>query len=218
VVVVSGLALGIDAAAQAATIRAGGRTWTFLGSGLNDASVYPPSNRGLAKRILETGGALLSEFPPGMAGFKHIFALRNRLIAGVSLGTVVVEAAERSGSLITASAALAANREVFAVPGDARSEMSAGPHSLIRRGAALVTSAENVLDALGLARTRPRSDASLSPEEKRLLGLLQREPASLDELSRGATIPASETARLLSLLEISGRVRSIGGGLWARNR
>ncbi|TAL19734.1 DNA-protecting protein DprA [Patescibacteria group bacterium] len=216
VVVVSGLALGIDAAAHEAAVGSGGATWAFLGSGLNNASIYPPSNRGLAAKILEGGGALLSETPPGVAGFKHIFPIRNRLIAGVSLAVVVVEAAVRSGSLTTAAAALEYNREVFAVPGDARREVSAGCHELIRRGAGLVASADDVLAALGLLKKRAAvKTPELPADQAKMLALLTREGAEIDELARALRLSPAEASRILSFLELGGWAKN-SGGRWVR--
>lgn len=215
-IVVSGLALGVDAAAHAA---AGGRTWAFLGSGVNKSNVYPPSNRRLAEGIVEKGGALLSEFPPGVSGFKHIFPLRNRLIAGSSLATVVVEAREKSGSLITAKAALDYNREVFAVPHDARRPTGEGPNSLIRRGARLATSAEDILDGLGFLPANAGAKkvaAALPPEQEKILALLSREPAHIDDLARKMGLLVSDVGKRLQLLEIAGEVRNAGGGAWTR--
>lgn len=147
ITVVSGLALGIDGAAHEGALRAGGRTVAVLGGGL--ARLYPPQHAALAEQVA-AHGAVISEYPMTMPSLPEQFPRRNRIISGLSLGVVVVEAASRSGSLITADCALEQGREVFAVPGPVMSETSRGTHRLVRQGAALVTCAEDVLDELGL--------------------------------------------------------------------
>jgi len=214
-VVVSGLAIGIDAVAHRAAIETKGVTWAFLGSGLDRQGIYPPGNRGLADDIVASGGTVFSEFPPGMAGFKYIFPIRNRLIAGSTLGTVVIEATVGSGSLITSEAALRYDREVFAVPGDVRSEGSGGPHKLIGRGAKLVTNAKDILETFGFAPAERKSRQEPPEEARRVLELLSREPTATDDLARIAGLPAGELGRMLSMLEIGGWVKN-AGGVWCR--
>ena len=149
-VIVSGLAYGVDAAAHGGAIDSGGTTVAVLGSGVD--VVYPARHRPLARRMTAAGGALVSEYPPGLRPRKHHFPARNRLISGISIGVVVVEASDRSGSLITARMALEQGREVMAVPGLAGHPLSAGCHRLIREGAGLVENADDVLDCLGYPR------------------------------------------------------------------
>ncbi|MBP9748809.1 DNA-processing protein DprA [Patescibacteria group bacterium] len=216
VTVVSGLALGIDGAVHEAVLRTKGTTWAFLGSGIHQKNLYPATHQPLAERIVAEGGALLSEFPPGIMGMKFLFPIRNRLIAGVSLGVVVIEATERSGSLITAAAATDYNREVFAVPGDIRRPTSAGPHALIQRGATLAHTPADILAALRLNKATPPKTTALSQEETALLAHLSREPIFLDDLVRALRVPSADIARELSLLEMTGRVRAIPGGGWVR--
>jgi len=141
--IVSGLALGIDALAHNAALKAGGRTMAVLGSGLDKQSIYPSSNRYLADKIIGYGGAVISEFPVGSPPLKHHFPQRNRVISGLSLGTLIIEASEKSGSLITARFALEQNREVFAVPGSIYSPNSDGANGLIKQGARAVTGADD---------------------------------------------------------------------------
>ena len=161
-IVVSGLALGIDALAHDVTIREGGITVAVLGGGCDRASIYPTSNRALAERILEHGGALISEYPPGTLAMPFHFPNRNRIISGMSRGVFVIEAAEDSGSLITARAALDQNREVFTVPGDITRDTSKGPNNLLKMGAHPVLAHEDILDALKLQPLPlPRSSGSL---------------------------------------------------------
>jgi DNA processing protein len=216
VTVVSGLALGIDGAVHEAALHTKGTTWAFLGSGVHPKNLYPASHQPLAERIVAEGGALLSEFPPGIMGRKFLFPIRNRLIAGVSLGVVVVEATERSGSLITAAAATDYNRDVFAIPGDIRCPTSAGPHALIQRGATLTHTPDDVLTALRLNKATPPKTTALTHTEAALLAQLSREPTLLDDLIRALHIPSADIARELSLLEMTGRVRAVPGGGWVR--
>lgn len=217
--IISGLALGIDGLAHETTLKAKGSTVAVLGSGLDDHTIYPRDNYRLAKRILESQGALVSEFPPGTPGLKHHFPMRNRIIAGLSLATVVIEAHENSGSLITAKLALEENREVLAVPGSIFQTSSNGCHRLISLGARPCLSAQSVLDALSLDRpelaAEVRKELPLNPLESRILSLIDT-PKHADELARLDQSPASQVSTALSLLELKGCVRPIGGGLWAR--
>ncbi|MBA2288641.1 MAG: DNA-protecting protein DprA, partial [Ktedonobacteraceae bacterium] len=192
VTIVSGLALGVDTVGHTAALDAGGRTLAVLASGLD--TVYPESNRGLARRIVESGqGALLSEFPLGVAPDSRNFPARNRIIAGLSLGVLVTEAPEQSGSLITANFALEQGRDVFAVPGNMFARGSNGVNKLIQEGATLVTSVQDVLEALNLfaipqcvelQEVLPDND-----EERILLALLSHEPRHVDDLIRESALP-----------------------------
>ncbi|MDE2509956.1 MAG: DNA-processing protein DprA, partial [Elusimicrobia bacterium] len=187
VTVVSGLARGIDAEAHEAALDAGGTTWAVLGSGLGE--VYPPDNRDLARRIVAEGGCLLSEYPLSAKPFQSSFPRRNRIVAGLSWVTVVVEGAMGSGALLTAKNAADYGREVLAVPGPADSPMSAAPHKLLRDGARLAVSARDILAALppgasaGLLRPpRAARPARAEGEEARILRLLGGDSLSLEEL------------------------------------
>lgn len=213
--IVSGLALGVDSLAHETALAAGGRTVAVLGSGIDDASLYPSSNRYLAKKILGAGGAVISEFPIGSIAFKSNFPFRNRVISGLSLGVLVIEAADDSGSLITARSALEQNREVFAVPGDVTRETSAGPNNLIKMGARPVTEANDVLDALSLDRLPEMLEVrAIHPdtkEEAALLPHLSREPIHVDALARTAGLPISTVTASLTLMEMKGKIRSLPG-------
>jgi DNA processing protein len=218
VVIVSGLAFGIDASAHQATIDAGGQTIAVLANGLDD--VFPQTHRALGREILRTGGALISEFPPGTPPLRHHFPIRNRIIAGLSLGTVVVEAAEQSGSLLTARSALEYDRLVFAVPGPVTSPVSHGPHGLIRQGATLVTSAADILAELNLTSLTDESAAreiiADSPSEAALLAHLSRTSIQLDELIRLSGLSTAVVTSTLTLMEMKGRVRNLGGQRYIR--
>src|SRR5712691_10644013 len=189
VTVVSGLAKGVDTTAHRAAVQAGGRTIAVLGNGLDQ--VYPPENTNLARQIVESGaGAVLSEFAPGVPPDAVNFPRRNRIISGLSAATVIVEAGERSGALITADFALEQGREVFAVPGSIFSPMSIGPNELIKQGATPVTSAQDVLDILSPQSSAPspetlaRDVPELPPQEMAVWQALGGEPRHVDELAR----------------------------------
>jgi DNA processing protein len=210
IVVVSGLAAGIDAAAHRAALAAGGRTVAVLGTGID--RVYPSWHAGLAAEIAEQG-ALVSEFRCGAPPLAHHFPRRNRLISGLSLGTVVVEAAAQSGSLITARCALEQGREVFAVPGPADAPQHRGPHRLIQQGAKLITTVEDILVELApalvarveAARTEA-AEATLTGPERRVLGALGGEGRQVDEVIAHAGLPAASTLETLLALELRGLV------------
>lgn len=215
--IISGLALGIDGAVHRTTLRVHGYTAAFLGGGINEDAIYPRLHLDLAHEILENGGALISEFPPGTASRNFHFPLRNRLIAGSSLATVVIEATLNSGSLITAKSALEENREVFAVPGPIWSEMSAGCHRLIQAGAQLCTRSEDILRLLASDRPQAIEEAQvrlpLDAFERKLLEAL-REPRSIDRLSTLLTESTGKLSATLSLLELKGLVSFLEGQGW----
>jgi DNA processing protein len=211
VVVVSGLALGIDGAAHRATIAAGGRGIAVLPSALD--RIYPPRHRSLARQLVESGGALVSEVPIGAAVGRPDFARRNRVIAGLAEAVVVVEAPDRSGALLTAAAASAIGRELYAVPGPISAMASRGCNRLIAdQQAAIVTSSASLLRQIGFARgSRPPALHSLSEVEGQLLRRLLERSGSLEELVDRARQPAAAVASALSLLEARGLVSAFGG-------
>jgi DNA processing protein len=213
VVVVSGLARGIDGAAHRGALR-GGRTCAVLGCGLERA--YPAEHSALADAVLEGGGALVSEYLPWAMPRPFYFPERNRLISGLVAGVVVVEAGEQSGSLITARMALEQGREVMAVPGPAGSATSRGCHRLLRQGAALVESAEDVFEALGWAwQTQAASGDAPAPENVRLarvLAAVDGSGCSLDRIAGAAGVSAATAAAALVELELAGFVRQVPGG------
>jgi DNA processing protein len=216
VVIVSGLAYGIDAMAHDATLTAGGTTLAILGSGVDHESIYPSPNRALASRILAAGGGLLSEFPLGTHPLKQHFPFRNRVIAGLCHGTLVVEAALKSGSLITARCALESGRDVYAVPGSIYSQTSEGPHNLIKLGATPATSVE---DIFGLEKLLP-VESTYQPrgeEETALWNRLTTTPIHIDELIRSCQLPPHTVASTLTMLEIKGAVRHHGGSFYTRS-
>jgi DNA processing protein len=208
--VVSGMAVGIDAAAHEGALAGGGRTVAVLGSGL--AKVYPPQHRRLFDRIA-TRGAVVSEFPIDADPEAHHFPVRNRIISGMSLGTVVVEATRNSGSLITARLAAEQNREVFAVPGSVQSFKSTGTHTLIKEGAKLVENVQDILSELGYAAAPPdvravrsQTHPPLTAEETDVLGALGPYPLHIDELVRTLSIDAGTLSGILLHLELKGLI------------
>jgi DNA processing protein len=220
--ITSGLALGIDTACHESALQAGGFTIAVLGCGLDRC--YPPENRGLFERIVGSG-AVLSEFPPGTPAAREHFPQRNRIIAGLTLGTLVVEAASRSGSLITARLAGTAGREVFALPGSILNPMVRGCHELIRQGARLVEQPEEVLAELKIPLTAqilaapPGADAGgnvLDKEYKILLDALAFEPASVDTLIERTGLNSESIASMLLVLELDGHVAPHPGGRYSR--
>ncbi|MSR68283.1 DNA-protecting protein DprA [Candidatus Saccharibacteria bacterium] len=214
--IVSGMALGIDTLVHQATLEAGGSTVAVLGCGLDQP--YPRCNTGLSEAIIKSGGAVISEYPSGTEPYKSNFPARNRIIAGLSMAVVVTEADASSGSLITANFALQANRMVMAVPGNISSPRSAGPNNLIRNGAYLVTDAANVLALLGfispkLVKKKPRAD---SKQEAMILELLSKQSLTSQQLIDLTKIDAINLASIISLMEITGKIRNLGAGSWVQ--
>lgn len=213
--IVSGLALGIDGIAHQAALDADGITAAVLGTGIDDATIYPREHFNLAKWILESGGALITEQPPQTPSLKQNFPARNRIMAGLALGTLVIEAAESSGSLITAQFALEQNREVFAVPGDIFSPQSAGANQVIKKGAKLVSSAADILEELNITRVQSTLALKIfepqTDEEKIIWKTLSNVPLHIDKISKMARLDTAVVASTLASLEIEGAVRNIGG-------
>jgi len=220
ITIVSGLARGIDAVAHQAALEAGGRTLAVLACGLD--MVYPPEHRGLAQRILAQG-ALLSEYPLGTQPKSEHFPRRNRIMSGLSLGTLVVEAGERSGALITARWALDQNREVFAVPGNVYQGRSRGTNRLIQDGLAkLVLSVEDILAELNLTHVAQQMVMAelipTDPVEEAVLRSLAQGPLHIDEVRRGSGLPMSQVSSALTMLELRGLVRQVGPMTFIRVR
>jgi len=218
--IVSGLALGIDAIAHRAALDTDGATVAVLGTGIDDETIYPRDNFNLAQDILSSGGALLTEYPPHTPSLKQNFPARNRIMAGLALGTLVIEAALDSGSLITAGLALEANREVFAVPGPIFSPQSAGANFLIKNGAKLVESAADVLQELNIAERNGTTPQKVyepkTPEEKKLWNVLGSDPIHVDRLVKLTRLNPATIGSTLSTLEIQGAVKNIGGQNYIR--
>jgi DNA processing protein len=208
-VVVSGLARGVDGEAHRGALEAGGTTVAVLGCGIDRD--YPAAHRDLAERIRATGLAV-SEYAPGVEPAPWRFPARNRLIAGLSAATVVVEARDRSGALITADLALEEGREVFAVPGEITSSLSSGTNDLLKLGATPLTRSEDVLEVFGLVAAEP-TEAEVGPTAGRVLERLRDGPASADELARSTGLDAGALAVALTELELAG-LAVAGGGVY----
>ena len=215
ITIVSGLALGIDSIAHNTTLEVNGKTIAVLGCGIEKTNIYPSSNRFLAEKLIQQGGCIISEHPIGTPPLKQHFPRRNRLISGLSLGTLVIEAPEKSGALITARNSLEQDREVFAVPGNITSTNSQGVNSLIKMGAHLVSNAEDILDVLNLKQATEYLEASEivpdSKEEAQILEHLTREPIHVDELTRLTNLSVQVINSTLTLMEMKGRVKHLGG-------
>ncbi len=217
--IVSGLARGVDAVAHSETIKSGGKTIAVLGNGIDQ--IYPSENRSLADKIVASGGAIISEFCPGVPPNAFHFPRRNRIVAGISLGTLVIEGAEKSGSLITAQFALEQGREVFAVPGSPAVPMAMGPNRLIQNGTAkLVMDAEDILNELPLELKRSQEQLQRTvptdPIEKSIYELLDHEPRLFDEIVRTSELQPAQFSAMLTILEMKGFVVNYGGNRWAR--
>lgn len=216
ITIVSGLARGVDSVAHRTALACGGRTLAVLGSGLD--IIYPPENKNLAQKICQQG-ALISEFGLGIQPYPYHFPQRNRIISGLSKGVLVTESASHSGSKITANFALEQNREVFAVPGDIDSPMSEGPTELIKMGAKLVTKASDILEEVKLEKFKEQKKVKieekikgLNSEERKILGFLENGQRQVDEIIRGLALPASLVSSTLTIMEVKGMVKNIGGG------
>ena len=212
--VVSGLALGIDGVAHAAALASGGVTLAVLGSGIDDGSIYPRAHAGLAARILASGGGILSEYPSGMPGLPHHFPARNRIVAALSSAVLLIEAPRKSGAMITARLALEMGREVWAVPGPITQPNAEGPNDLIRNGATPITCADDIAHALGM---KPRQERlpmppALSPDERAAIEAIAAGHDTADALAKALGRPVTAVSALLTALELSGAIRTVGGG------
>jgi len=217
-IIVSGLAPGIDTFCHTAAVERRKRTIAVLGTGVDEKSIYPQSNLKLAQKILETGGALISEYPPDQRGTQFTFPQRNRIISGLSLGILVVEAKQKSGALITAHYAFEQNRKVFAIPGPIHSLNSKGCHYLIKRGAKLVESANDILKDLNLPAGRQVYQKGIigeTLEENLILNVLKEEVLDIDKIIEKTKLSAAKVASTLAILEIKGKVRNLGGNTFA---
>jgi DNA processing protein len=212
VTVVSGLARGIDGASHQAALNAGGRTLAVLGSGVD--RIYPPEHRQLAQQIIENG-AILSDYAPGTRPDATNFPPRNRLISGLSLAVVIVEAGKTSGALITAQFAADQGREVFAVPGNINAPQSLGPNRLIRDGDQPLLEPGDILQALNLSQVPEYKAARLNipanPQEASLLSVIGSEPVHVDDLTSQTGLPVEQVTAVLTMMELKGMVKQVGG-------
>ncbi len=219
-VIVSGLARGVDAQAHRVAVQENGQTIAVLGGGLN--YIYPPENRELAKQIIEGHGVVMSEFPPDYPSLPGNFPSRNRIISGLSKAVLVTEAAQDSGSLITARVAVEQGREVFAIPGPITSDLSKGPIDLIRQGAKVVFDPQEILEELGISArqqatgNRLQSQLKLSEEEKKVLECLGNETMHIDELARALNWSAAQISATVLKMELTGLIQNLGSGSFCK--
>ena len=228
--IISGLAPGIDTFCHQATIERrpacnasrsdAGRTIAVLGTGIDEESIYPKENIKLAKQIIEKGGCLISEYPPGTRGTQFTFPQRNRIVSGLSLGVLVIESKQKGGSLITARLAFEQGKKVFAVPGLIHSLNSKGCHYLIKKGAKLVENANDVLKELDLPQSSIKTNfvKGENREENLILESLKEESLYIDKIIEKTKLPAQKVASALSNLEIKEKVKNLGGNIYAISR
>ncbi len=218
ITIVSGLARGIDTSAHKSALAVGGKTVAVLGCGLD--SVYPPENFKLADEIVKKGGALISEYPLGHPALPINFASRNRIISGLSRAVLVIEGAEKSGTLLTASAAADQGRTVFAIPGQITSPLSAAPLFLIKNGAKTATRVGDILEEIDLQIKVDREEVEkimpTTAQEEEILSYLTNEPLHLDELARISTLDISDISARLTVMELKGMVKNMGGGVYKK--
>jgi DNA processing protein len=222
VVVVSGMAFGVDSAAHAVAVKKNKRTIAVLGGGLDEKSLYPKHHALLAQQILDCGGALISEYPIGTPNFKQNFVARNRIISGMCVATLIIECDLQSGTLITAKHALDQNRQVYAVPGPIYSLTSQGPNNLIKMGAKLITEANDIFQDLNLETLPQQKTAQAmfgdTKEENILLKFLNFEPVIINELIKQSGLEASAVTSALTFLEMKGKVKNLGGQQYVLSR
>lgn len=214
IVIVSGLALGIDAVAHRAALEAGGATIAVLANSVD--TIYPRSHVGLANDILASGGAILSEYEPSMPARSYQFLARNRIVSGLSDAVVIIEAAARSGTLSTAAHALEQGKEIFAVPGNITSPLSAGCNALLKQGAHPVTRSEDILEVIAPHQLAAQTALPLgsTPLESKIISLIQSGIRDGDELQRQSGTTPSEFSQAITLMEITGTLRSLGANQW----
>ncbi|MFA5249017.1 MAG: DNA-processing protein DprA [Candidatus Paceibacterota bacterium] len=218
--IVSGLAVGIDSCAHKAAVQLGRRTIAVLGGGLDIGSFYPRENIRLAQEILDSGGALISEYPPGTKPARYTFPQRNRVIAGLVLGVLVVEAKLRSGALLTADWAKKYNKKIFAVPGPIHNANSQGCNRLIKNGAMLAEDHNDILKGLHMSSASLRQQALpiQDPNEQAILKVLEQENFNIEKIIEMAKIDAATAARTIILLEMKGAIIDLGGGVYGLAR
>lgn len=217
---VSGLALGIDAIVHQTTIDCGGKTISVLGSGLDQ--IYPATNRNLAKEIIKSGGAIVSEFPLGTKPFHFNFPRRNRIIAGLSLGVLITEAQSQSGAIITALHALEQNREVFAVPGGIYQQNSAGTNMLIKKGAKMTTGVNDILETLNLQNAKQfKKIKTIQPTtkcEEEILKIIDQGSNHVDKIAKSVRLNISIVNSTLALMEMKGLIKNLGNQTYIKTQ
>jgi len=214
IVIISGLALGVDAIAHRAALDAGGTTIAVLANGVD--MIYPATNRGLADDILRSGGAIISEYEPGVEARDFQFLARNRIVSGLSDAVVVTEAAARSGTLATVTHALDQGREVFVVPGNITSPQSAGSNNILKQGAHPITSADDIIEVIAPHLLQNQSILPLGDNalESTIIALIQSGIRDGDQLQQQSGSGVSEFSQALTMMEINGHLRALGGNQW----
>ncbi len=213
--IVSGLAAGIDTLAHTTALQEQGTTIGVLGCGVDDPTIYPAQNQSLARRMIQQNGLITSEYPAGVHGTQFTFPQRNRIISGLSYGTLVIEAGEKSGALITAHAALEQNRDVFAVPGTIFSKNSIGTHSLLSKGAKLVTRVEDILEEYP-SLTQPalplqsETEDIADPVERVILHIIADTPTYIDDIIQNSKMQSEQVTATLMIMEINKKIRNLG--------
>jgi len=218
VIIISGLAYGIDAIAHQAALDAGGTTIAIMANGLH--RIYPTAHENLAEQIIQKGGAIISEQAMGVEAHKYHFLARNRLVSGLADAVLVTEATNRSGTFSTVAHALTQNKDIFAVPGPITSLLSAGPNRILQDGAHLALSAEDILQVIAPDLLEPQTQLPLgmTPLESKIIALLQSGVSDGDELSSQSGVAASDFLQTLTMLELNGVVRNLGGNQWRLSR
>lgn len=217
--IISGLALGVDTIAHETALEYRGISWAVLGCGIDQKTIYPPTNRKLAEKIVASGGALISEYPPYTQAYPFHFPQRNRIISALCLGTLVTEAPEKSGALITSHYALEQNREVFAVPGSILNPNAQGTNQLIKMGAHPVTSASDILEAFNIHPTpsATRSNETiLTPEQNLILHSVTLEAVHIDSIIQTTGLPSQKVISALTYFELQGIVKYLGNGMYRK--
>ena len=223
ITIISGMAPGIDTFAHKACVERGKRTIAVLGSGIDESAIYPQENLELSRQIVKNGGCLISEYPPTKPGMLHQFPARNRIVVALSLGVLVVEGKEKSGSLITARLAKEQHKKLFAVPGPIYTLNSIGPNKLIKEGATLTESAQDILDVLGIdnfsSLSIPIKELSTSnnPIESLIFTTLKEGALTIDDIIKKTESTAPIIMSSLALMEISGKIRNLGGNTYSLN-
>jgi len=215
--IVSGLAPGIDTFSHRAVVEKRKRAIAVLGTGLDEKSIYPQQNLNLSKKILEYGGCLISELPEGTGGSKFSFPRRNRIVSGLSLGVLIIEAKQKSGSLITADFAKKQGKNIFAVPGSICSLNSKGPNQLIKQGAKLVEDKNDILQELGfaIANSDQKQIEAENFEEKLILESLNGGTLEINKIIEKTKLPTPAVISTLALMEISGKIQNLGGNVYS---
>ncbi len=224
-IIVSGMALGIDTFSHKGALETTGDrppmicpTVAVLGTGLDEASIYPSENLKLARQILEKGGCLISEYPEGTRGANFTFPQRNRIIAAISLGVLVVEAKMKSGALITADYAKKYKRKIFAVPGNIHSQNSKGCHWLIKQGAKLAENANDILQELNLPELKARRKEFETPEQQLVFNALGQGALHIDKIIEKSQLPPQAVSGIISIMEMENKIKNLGANVYAINR